>query len=503
MGAIGSTPALIVGVAAGGAASAAFDPALEVPKQEAWAAAANRLPSIDLIARLVAAGEVAHDDAVGMAGRLGFSPQWFDSYLYLSQTTPGFAEVLRMWRLSAVNPDFDEKTLSGLVDHTLAHEGLDWDYQPFLRALKTAELIGLGDIATAIVRGAVPAPSWVPVAPPTTTDSVPRFPVTDVDPVALANALGFSEDMLKIMTARSGLSLAPILATQALFRGVLSDNDWLLAIAEGDLRTEWADTLREAARQIPTTGQMMEHALRGFETVSSAKTNAKRHGMTGDDAQLVYDNLGRAPGLHAVTTGVARGGTYDGTPQSIPEPYLSAVQRANIRPEWYDIEYANRYTYPSAFVLRSLAQAGDLGDVDAITQVLLEIGWKPSFAKEVATAWLAGNVTGDKHIGKAQTQLWSTTHRSYVAEEIDDATATAALEAAGVDAGSVPAVLALWQQERALTRKQLSPSQIVKALAKGDVNAATGLAWTEPDALAALQARGYSQNDAQDLINIG
>src|SRR5207302_11322423 len=124
------------------------------------------------------------------------------------------------------------------------------------------ELPGIGDIAYGVVRGLLPPPAYVPVAPPTSGDYVPRFPVVNIDPEQRAAAQGFDKKMLQLMVGRSGLSMAPIMAAQALFRsnaaatisglpdipGVapfirkpyVGPNDYLLAIAEGDLRTEWA-----------------------------------------------------------------------------------------------------------------------------------------------------------------------------------------------------------------------------------------------------------------------
>jgi hypothetical protein len=495
-----STPELAIGIAVGGAAGAAFEPKLEVPKQTAWAANPQRLPDLGLLADLVAGGKITLKDGRNMAARLGFDTGPFDSIVWLAQNRLDFPLMLRLWRRF---PDYvspSGKSVAALLDETLAHEQLDWDYHELLTKLEHAELIGLGDIATAIVRGAVPAPSWVPVPPPTTTDKVPRFPVTDLDPVALAAKLGFDEDMLRIMTARSGLSLAPILATQALFRGALSANDWLLAIAEGDLRTEWAETLKAAARQIPTADQFVEGWLRGWLDQKGAEDGAALHGMTPAHTDLIYKVKGRPVSFHEITTGLARGGTYPSTYDDIPEPYRKAIKEADIRPEWASLHHANRYLYPSAFVLRSLAQAGDLGGQKEVEQVLLEIGWKPSFATQVSTAWTGGGTTGDKDVTSAETKLKTRTHSSYIAEEIDDATATAALTAAGVTAAAIPAILALWAEERSLIRKQLSPTQIRKALNLGIVNPATGVAWTQADATAAMLARGYDQADAEVFL---
>jgi hypothetical protein len=485
---IGSTPSLLLGFAVGEAASAAFEPALEIPKQEAWQSAPNRVLDPDLLAALVAQGGVDLSTAHALSVKSGHAAANLDALTYLAQTVPGIAEALHLWRLGFIS--------DGLMEHVLVKEGLDSRYvQPILNT-KIEELIGLGDIAISVVRGILPAPSYVPVPVPAQGDKVPRYPQVNIDPEVLAAKIGYSPQALEIMVGRSGLSLAPVMAAQALFRGLITENDFLIAIGEGDLRTEWATTVRDAARQILTAGEYAELQLRGFLTADQRRANTQKHGMSDADSDLLYDVLGRAPAVHAITTGLARGGVYKGDSSNIPEVYLSAMQRSNARPEYYSIEYANRYVYPSAFVLRALAQAGDLGGQAEVEQVLLEVGWKPSFAQQVSTAWTGGATSGDPHEAKAQTQLWTTTHRSYVAEEIDDAVATAALGKAGVAAAAIPAILALWAEERSLVRKQLSPTQIRKALNLGVVNPATGVAWTTQDAIDAMLARGYDLNDA-------
>ena len=255
-------------------------------------------------------------------------------------------------------------------------------------------------------------------------------------------------------------------------------------------------------RRLLTPHDYAEAELRGLMDRTEAEAGAALVGLETADYETLFGILGRPLAVHQITTGLARGGTYGGDYSDVPAgPFRDAIRRSAIRPEYASLAYANRYTYPSAFVLRSLAQAGDLGDVNAVQQVLEEIGWKPSFAAEVAAAWMGGT-KADTHTAKAQTQLWTTTHRSYIAAESDDATATAALEAAGVDAGSVPAVLALWAKERELVRKQLTPAQIKKAYKESATNAETGAAWTRDEALAALIARGYSPTDADSFLNI-
>jgi hypothetical protein len=103
-------------------------------------------------------------------------------------------------------------------------------------------------------------------------------------------------------------------------------------------------------------------------------------------------------------------------------------------------------------------------------------------------------------VTKARTQFWTTTHRSFVAGETDDAEARDNLNVLGLDQEARDSVMELWTFERDTTRKQLTPAQVKKAFAKGVVNAVTGQPWTEEEALEALLTRGYSLTDADTFL---
>lgn len=483
-GIVGSTPGMLAGFAVGEAASAALDPAFELPKQDAWARNANRILDAGLLARLVASGGVDLADAQDEAHRDGYADDKLDALIYLEQTVPGLAEAMDLWRRGLIG--------DGLFTHTLVKAGLDQRYSDPLASLKHAELVGIGDIAYGIVRGILPAPPWIPVAPPTSGTSVPRFPQVDLDPVDLAAKLGFDESMLQLMTGRSGLSLAPGLAAVARFRGLINDDDFLLAVAEGDLRTEWAETLREVSREILTADQYVEAHLRGWTDEAAMYAGTAKHGMSQADTDLKFKTMGRPIAVHQVTTGLARGGTYPSTYEDVPEPYRKAIQESNIRPEWASLDYANRYTYPSPFVMRSLAEAGDLGDAADVELLLEEIGWKPELAHKVSLKWVPAGTVADPHVKKAQGQLWTAAHRSYVDGLTSDADATVDLTAAGVAGSAIGDVLKLWQQERSVARRSLTPAQIRKAIGQPGLDEA----W----ALARLQELGYTLADAQTFL---
>jgi hypothetical protein len=440
---IGSTPGLLAAAAVGAAASAALEPAFEVPRQDAWNNNRNRILDVGLLARLVAQGGIDLAAAATEAHRDGFTDDKLDALIYLEQTVPGVGEALRLWRLGLLS--------DALFSHVLVKAGLDQRYATPILNSKTAEVVGLGDIAYGVVRGILPAPGWVPVAPPAKGDKVPRFPQVQIDPLELAQKLGFDEDMLKLEVGRSGLSMAPGMAAQAYFRQIIGPNDFLLAIAEGDLRTEWADAVREVSRQILTAGEYAELELRGFIDAPARRNLTAQHGMSDADSDRLHNVLGRAPGVHAITTGLARGGQYPGSYSNVPEPYRSAIQRSNIREEFAEIEYHDRFSYPSAFVLRSLAQAGDLGGQPEVEQVLLEIGWKPSFATQVSTAWTAGAAAkADPHVAKAQTTLYTEAHKAYVKDGLAQTQVAPALNALAVPVTAQQEIFKLWDMEKQL-----------------------------------------------------
>jgi hypothetical protein len=433
---------LAIGEGLGGAIADTVEPRLQSFKNGQWSDHQD-VPLNAALAAEVAAENFSSFGAMATeASFTGYDGARFQHLYDVTLSAPGAGELLNMLRRGTINP--------GNFTHGLRKARLEPMWDDALADLQHV-YIGLGDIATAIVRGAVPAPSWVPVAPPTHTDNVPRFPVTNIDPITLAGKLGYSEDMLRIMTARSGLSLAPILATQALFRGKLTHNDWLLAIAEGDLRTEWAETLREAARSIPSPGNFVQEHLRGWVDAQAMYAGTARHGMTQADTDVLYQIERRPLNPHAITTGLARGGNFNPQPGGLTDPYEASVHQADLGPEWYDLAIANKYLYPSAFVLRSLAQAGDLGGQPQVEQVLLEIGWKPSFASTVSKAWTAaGTVKVDPHVAKAQTTLYTEAHKAYVKVGLDRAQVTPALNALAVPAAAQAEVFSLWDMEKQL-----------------------------------------------------
>ena len=483
-----------VAFAGGTAGSHALSPLGVAIGQEAWKLEPIRVPEALLLAAGVAQGQIDPKTAAAWATATGFGQTVFDAMVNIANTGPPLGQALDLLRR--------DKWTEDQYHTALRRQGIEPTWFDGLTSLQHDRL-DLGAIATAVHRGIMDDAGLLVTTVPTGPQNIPRVKVSTLDTLAEFKAQGIDPERARVLVADTGLPLSLGEMLQLYNRGEVTATDVKMSVAESNVRNEYMDAALKLARRLLTPHEYAEAELRGVLTPGEAQAGANLSGLNDADYATLFAILGRPLNVHEITTGIARGGDYGGDYTDVPAGvYRDAIRRSAIRPEYADIAYHNRYTYPSAFVLRSLASAGDLGNTAAVQQTLEEIGWKPSFASQVATAWTSG-ASGDSHVGKAQTQLWGTTHKSYVGREVSDATATTALEAAGVAAASVPAVLQLWQAERDLIRKSLTATQIRKAVSNGVTNPATGAAWTTADALARLLELGYDHDDATTFLEEG
>lgn len=373
----------MIGVGVGTAAATALDPAFELQRQEAWKESQARILELGQLAELVAQGLQAVDDVLDRAQRNGYSRSELLAAIQLGLKAPPYSEVLDLWRRNATRPASEQIT-EAQVDHALAKAGIEYQFWPALKELINARL-SAPDLALAIVRGLIPDPGILPVAPPTTAGKIPSFPVFDVDALKEALATGYDKERLSVLVGTMGRPMPVDQAARATFRDIIDRVDFDRAIAEGDIRNEWRDPLFEVARQIPTAHDGIEGHLRGWIDEEAMYAQTARHGMSREDTDLLFKILGRPISVHQVTTGLARGGTFGGFYEGVPQPFLSALQQSNVRPEWGNLDYANRYSYPSAFFFRLLQTTGALTPAEA-EQRYLELGWPPDLAKQIAEA---------------------------------------------------------------------------------------------------------------------
>lgn len=447
---LGSAPGILVGIGVGTAASAALDPLIEPARQNAWHDHPNRVLDPGLMARLVAQGAVELGDGQEQAKREGYAPDKFDRLVYLAQRVPDYGELRRMRNRQIIG---DARFVDGLNRHAYPQ---DW-HQP-LTDLRS-EILTPGELAAAIHRGLVPAEGLVLGEQPQPPFKVAAYPVFDIDAIQEAAGSGYDEKRLHTLVGLQGLPMGPHEAAQALFRGIITHGDYIRAFNTSNMRNEWAQAILEQTKQIPTARDFFENALRGYHSLSWAQEQALRHGMDPDDSLVIYQNQGRPMAVANITKALARGGVFKPEQGELKDPYEASIVEGNLKPAYYDLAKALRYTMPSAFVIRTLAQSG-VWDEAKTAERLKWLGWIPEDAEQVAAAWAVPNaaVKQNPYVTKAETQLWTATHKAFIGGAIDTPTADSYLTNLIDDSLARAEVLQLWETEKNLEGRAGPPA---------------------------------------------
>ena len=446
-------------------------PATETIAQEAWMHYQSRALGAGDVAGIVAEDVELQAWGESEASRTGINKERFDALLGEALNAPGLNELYALWRRGEIS--------DGDFAHGLRKAKLEPRWDAPLRALHDV-LLTPDILANARQQGFV--------------DQARQYSESALQ--------GVTNDRAEIMFELSGNPPGPETMMRAVNRGLTDQATFTQAIREGRTKTKYTELLYALRENVLSAAVYVRAHLKGHIDAAGMHAGGAKWGYTAADMDLWYEASGNPASAHQIHIGYARGASVPGAADE-QDAIRKSVAQGNLRPEYADVIYAGRYTYPSAFVLRALVTAGTLTEAEG-EQVLLFSGWEPKLAKQVAASWAgsSGGTTADAHLSKAQTQLWSRTHSSYIAREISDTVARNALADAGVPAASQAGILSVWQVERDLIRKQLTPAQIKKALAKGSRNAATGQTWTRDEAIAALVALGYAPQVANDYLDI-
>lgn len=502
---IGNSVGEAAAFAAGLAISPLLRPILQALENETWSLYPDKPLDAQTMALAVAQGRI--DEATGQseAALTGIGATAFQNLVQFAYEYPDAAVLLELSRRGLLAP-------ANLIP-ALERGGLTAEYAGYVAQLVDARL-SPQQVALGIVRGLIADPGLMPVDLDTSGGVVPAYPVSGIVALTEAADEGVDEDRLRVMVGSIGLPMSTQQAASAFFRGIIEQGDYNRSILEGDVRPEWAASILEQARAILSADQWAELYIRGWVTQADQRAGAALHGMTEANADLLAELKGRSLAVHQITTGLARGGVYDGAPQTAPQPYLKALQESDIRPEWYSLAYANRYSLPSAFVLKALATAGDLTQAQSET-ILLQIGWPPDLALSVSTVWAGGtsttaaqkkqtlsHLTGEYLSGAlskdalttvlttslgytaqqaadeialaeftaskaARTKATNAIGKRVVALQLSPADATTALEQMGWPAGAVTNFVNAWTEERNAQLTTLTVAQIAAALKAG------------------------------------
>jgi hypothetical protein len=446
-------------------------PATESIRQEAWMHYATRALLPGDVAGIVAEDVKLQSWGEAEAARTGLNQERFDALLGEALNAPGIGNLYELWRRGEIDD-------AGFA-HGLRKAKLEPRWDAPLRALHDV-LLSPDTLANARQQGFV-----------------------DVARQHSESALqGVTSDRADILFELSGNPPGPETLQRAYNRSFIDRATFDQGIREGRTKKKYTDLFFELRQPLLTAATAVRLYLKGWWTQAQRDALGAQWGYSSEQMNDMYLAAGRPAAPGQMATATARGiDGPDGRPMDQAQ-FLKGIKESDIRPEWGQMLWESRFLYPPLFQTVRLLNAGT---IDAATAALwLKNSRYPPDVIDAIVAGSSGGTTSatDAHIAKAQTQLWTTTHRSYVANEVTATVARNKLGQAGVSAAAIPTVLGVWDHEKELIRKQLTPAQIKKALAKASRNAATGTAWTRDEALAALISLGYDVTTANDYLDI-
>jgi len=451
---IGSSVGEAAAFAAGVAIGPLLAPVLRQLENETWSKYQTQPVGAVLVAQGVAEGKIDKTTGYDEAANTGFGASAMDHLVAILKTAPSVAEALNLIRRGQMSPKDFPTVLqrAGIEDQWLAaYQALTaTGLQPWEQPLSPA------DLAVGMVRNNVRSTDTDgnPIFPPGLSSEgsqVAQHPVPDIDPQKEAAESGMTLDRFTVLANNVGLPPGVIQGLQMLNRGIITEADFALLIEQSDMRIAWGPFILQLRRMLLTPHEYAELQLRGYITQEQRDAGAALHGLEPADAQLLYDVLGRAVSVKQITTGLARGGVYrddivnSGDPNyvdrlaalpwsqggysDVPAEYIAALERGNLRPEYYSLAYANRFTYPSYFVIKPLVADGALSVADA-TQIFENEGWPSDLAQKAAQSFAPAAAGGTK-----PKKLTNATIRSLVKKgDLTVAEAITRLEANGLDA---------------------------------------------------------------------
>ena len=479
----------VISFGAGTAMGPVLRPTLQDLSNEIWQLHQVRPFGPELAAALEAAGIWTPDQAAQEGAYTGFSGGRMADLMKHALRYPDTAELLELWRR--------DRLTAGEVGLALQRAGIPDTYRAAVLDLFTGRL-DPSIIAVAGQRGVMDDAGLLPVGPPSAVGVVRPMPVSPLDTLAEAKAHGIDAERLAVLMRIVGLPASPDLAARMVFRGIIERADFDRAISEGNTRNEWADSLFEGFREIPTARDFVQLHLRGWTDEAGMLAGAHRHGMRDADTDVLFKITGRPISFHQVFIGERRGGTYDGPTTAIDPAFLKSLRESNIRPEWYNLAWAQRHTYPSAFVLRALTQAGDLTQAEA-QEILLFIGWPEALATKVSERWsgvaAGATVTAGPRVKAAQTSAITEIRSAFLIGQADETQARDWLGRIGVEQTEIDGMLPIWSVMLEVPQKGLSASQIKKAYRN------LPAAWPRTRALDALESLGLTADDAATILD--
>jgi hypothetical protein len=431
----------VLGVAIGDAAAVALEPVFLPITQDAWDKAvsggATKLLDANQLAELVAQALLSLANGESEAQRDGYGATEFNKLVQLALKAPSPPDAEKLYLRQKANPA--GSITAGLLDHAYAKAGIEHQYWAALTAAAQTTLLTPAQLALGAVRSTLDDQGLLVTSLDVSGSNVPQYQKAPLNIIDEAAAAGVNAERLRALIGSIGLPMSTHEAASAYFRNIITLGAYNQSILEGDVRPEWAPFILDQARQILTAHDHVELRLRGwYGSDQEMYDGTAQHGMSPANTDLMFKVLGRPISQHQVFIGLRRGGVYDGDTSQIDPAYLKSQQESNIRPEWYNLEWSQRETLPSLFVVRQWLKDG--GDTTVAHDWLYEEGYREVDIQRIITQYApSGTTTTGKNL------TYSQIHQAWRANQLSSTEAITQLEALGYSPQQAQLLLNTWQ----------------------------------------------------------
>jgi hypothetical protein len=449
------------GYAIGGAMQPTLDPLTQDLANRTWALHPDRPPDPVLLANGVAQGQIDRGAAKAISAMSGISGDNFDLLVQVFDTGPGTASAFELWRRGVIGETAFRRAVK--------REGVEDEWIDDLVQIHD-QLLSVAELANAVVQGHM-----------------------SQDAAAVeAGKQGFTADRFDVLVQNTGLPPGPETLLDWQRRGILTADQVAQGIREGHTKVKYIPFYEQALQPVLSHVTYAGLRLRGWLTKAESDAGGSLTGYSPEQMQLEYLNRGRPATAHQLHIGYARGAKVAGAANEV-DAIRTAVEQSDIRPEYADVLIAGRYTLPGVFALRGLVTSGAFTEAQG-EDILLQSGWVPEYAKQVAAFWAHPSNAGaavNPRVKRAQDQVYNATHSSYLDNEIPRDRALAALEHIGLTAALAGQVVDLWEYENEILVKPLTPAAIKKAYGAGDFSIDEAVSRLVDQQWAAADARVY------------
>lgn len=346
-----------------------------------------------------------------------------------------------------------------------------------------------------------------------------------------ARAAGLTNEDGDVLMGLAGEPPAVQEVLMAWRRGIITEADADRAIVQGPIRNEWIPVIKALFNEPLPVTEAAAAVTQGHLTQEQGQARAALSGFTPEDFAVIVDNSGIPPGIQFAGEAFNRGLIDDAQ-------YTAMFLESRIKNKYVPIMRAMREVLPPADTARMAYRLGvasrewavnilaghgfsrenaevmlNLEDarhhestkdlsrsqilelyedgiitVDQATDLLGRAGFD-----DIEVGWMIG--MADVRVSRRFVNALTTRVRAaYVAGNLDAEHAAATLDQAGVSGTQRDQLLAIWDLEKEVLSRQLTPAQIVNAVKKGFLDRGEGKD--------RLVAQGYTEGDADILIKL-